>query len=115
MTCFFIDGNHAFEAVLKDYEQWSPLLRDGGVIAFHDVVMGTDPDPAGPAMVAKEYIFDSPLWTEVKLVDSLLVARKIPKQVQNLVFEPGYFLTVQFHRKTKVKGESFKCRGAFKQ
>lgn len=72
----FIDGNHAFEAVLKDYEQWSPLLRPGGMIAFHDVVMGTDPDPAGPAMVAKEYIFDSPLWADVKLVDSLLVARK---------------------------------------
>jgi len=72
----FIDGNHEIEAVVKDYEQWSPLVRPGGLIAFHDVVLDTDPDPPGPAFVAQKYIFDNPLWADVKLVDSLLVARK---------------------------------------
>lgn len=72
----FIDGAHEFDAVLQDYEQWSPLLRPGGTIAFHDVVMENDPDPEGPVMVVKQHIFDNPLWTDVKLIDALLVARK---------------------------------------
>ncbi|HKR21819.1 MAG TPA: class I SAM-dependent methyltransferase [Pyrinomonadaceae bacterium] len=72
----FIDGNHDYEAVLQDYEQWSPLLKTGGTIAFHDVVLGENPDPVGPGQVAKEHIFDSPKWTNVKLVDALLVAQK---------------------------------------
>ena len=72
----FIDGNHDYEAVLQDYEQWSPLIKTGGVIAFHDVVFDPDPDPVGPVKVAKERIYDNPMWSDVRLVDSLLVARK---------------------------------------
>ena len=72
----FIDGNHDYPAVLQDYEQWTPLIKPGGVIAFHDVVFESDPDPAGPAMVVKQHIYDSPMWSNVSLVDSLLVARK---------------------------------------
>ena len=72
----FIDGAHEFEAVFQDYEQWSPLLRPGGMIAFHDVVFGENPDPAGPGMVAKAHIYDNPMWVDVKLIDNLLVARK---------------------------------------
>ena len=72
----FIDGAHEFDAVLQDYEQWSPMLRPGGMIAFHDVVMEDNPDPEGPAMVVKQHIFDNPLWTDVKLIDALLIARK---------------------------------------
>ena len=72
----FIDGNHDYEAVLQDYEQWSPLVKPGGTIAFHDVVLGDNPDPVGPGMVIKEHIFDNPRWTNVKLVDALLVAQK---------------------------------------
>ncbi|MEZ2240849.1 class I SAM-dependent methyltransferase [Microcoleus sp.] len=34
----FIDGSHQFLDVLKDYEQSLPLVKDGGWIAFHDVV-----------------------------------------------------------------------------
>lgn len=72
----FIDGNHDYEAVLQDYEQWSPLIKTGGVIAFHDVVFDPDPDPVGPVMVAKQHIYDNPMWSNVRLVDSLLVAQK---------------------------------------
>jgi predicted O-methyltransferase YrrM len=33
----FIDGNHVAEAVLTDYALYSPFVRDGGLILFHDV------------------------------------------------------------------------------
>lgn len=32
----FIDGDHAYEAVREDIENVLPLLRTGGVLAFHD-------------------------------------------------------------------------------
>jgi predicted O-methyltransferase YrrM len=33
----FIDGDHTFEGVKKDWEMYSPLVRPGGLIVFHDV------------------------------------------------------------------------------
>lgn len=32
----FIDGDHHYEAVKKDFELYSPLVRPGGIVAFHD-------------------------------------------------------------------------------
>jgi len=34
----FIDGDHSYEGVKLDYQMFSPLVRSGGVIAFHDIV-----------------------------------------------------------------------------
>jgi predicted O-methyltransferase YrrM len=36
----FIDGDHTYEGVKKDFEMYSSLVRQGGVIAFHDIVPG---------------------------------------------------------------------------
>ena len=38
----FIDGSHAYESVLKDYEVWAKHLTPGGYLVFHDIF----PDPA---------------------------------------------------------------------
>ena len=35
----FIDGDHSYEGVKKDYELYSPFVRKGGIIAFHDVAV----------------------------------------------------------------------------
>ena len=32
----FIDGDHTREGVRKDYEMYAPLIRVGGIVAFHD-------------------------------------------------------------------------------
>ena len=34
----FIDGDHSYDGVKRDFEMYSPLVRAGGVIAFHDIV-----------------------------------------------------------------------------
>lgn len=34
----FIDGDHTYEGVAQDFADYSPLVRPGGLIAFHDVV-----------------------------------------------------------------------------
>jgi predicted O-methyltransferase YrrM len=33
----FIDGNHMYEYVKRDYEMYSPLVRKEGIVAFHDI------------------------------------------------------------------------------
>jgi predicted O-methyltransferase YrrM len=33
----FIDGDHTYEGVKSDYEMYAPLVRPGGLIAFHDI------------------------------------------------------------------------------
>ncbi len=34
----FIDGDHTYEGVKKDFEMYSPLVRGNGIIALHDIV-----------------------------------------------------------------------------
>jgi len=34
----FIDGNHSFQAVSEDFKNYSPFLKSGGLVGFHDVV-----------------------------------------------------------------------------
>jgi predicted O-methyltransferase YrrM len=38
----FIDGDHSASSVRHDYELYAPLVRPGGLIAFHDIVDGPD-------------------------------------------------------------------------
>jgi len=52
----FIDGDHAYEGVKKDFEMYSPLVRKGGIIAFHDIV------PGPPENVGEVPTF----WNEIK-------------------------------------------------
>ena len=33
----FIDGNHMYEYVKKDFEMYSPLVKKGGIVALHDI------------------------------------------------------------------------------
>jgi len=53
---FFIDGDHSYKGVKKDFEMYSPLVKEGGIIAFHDIVIGT---PETGCEVSK-------FWQEIK-------------------------------------------------
>jgi len=33
----FIDGDHTYAGVQRDFEMYSPLVRSGGIVAFHDI------------------------------------------------------------------------------
>jgi predicted O-methyltransferase YrrM len=35
----FIDGDHTYEGVKRDFELYSPLVKKGGIIAFHDIAV----------------------------------------------------------------------------
>lgn len=57
LDLFFIDGDHTYQGVKKDFENYSGLVRSGGVIAFHDIA-------EHPPEIGCEV---SRLWSEVKL------------------------------------------------
>lgn len=77
----FIDGDHTKEAVLRDYNQWTPFLKVGGILAIHDSRMfrpGGAPFHVGPSEVARDQVYaNSRQWEIVGEAFSLTVARRM--------------------------------------
>ena len=42
LDLLFIDGDHTYEGVRRDWELYGPLVRAGGLVAFHDIVPGSE-------------------------------------------------------------------------
>jgi predicted O-methyltransferase YrrM len=53
----FIDGDHTYDGVRRDFELYSPLVGEGGIIGFHDIAALA---PDGSYGVRR-------LWDELKL------------------------------------------------
>jgi len=53
-----IDGDHSYEGVKKDFEMYSPMVRKGGIIAFHDILPHTHP-------THKKTVGVSKFWKEI--------------------------------------------------
>lgn len=43
IDCLFIDGDHGWDGVVKDWENYNQFVRKDGVIAFHDIVHSKKP------------------------------------------------------------------------
>lgn len=50
----FIDGDHSYEGVKKDFELYAPLVKKNGLIAFHDIVPGSIENVGGVPIFWKE-------------------------------------------------------------
>jgi predicted O-methyltransferase YrrM len=37
LDVLFIDGDHSYDGVRADFEQYAPLVRSGGIVALHDI------------------------------------------------------------------------------
>jgi hypothetical protein len=51
----FVDGDHGYDAVLRDLRAWFPRVRAGGTLAGHDYINNDFP---GVRRAADEYFFD---------------------------------------------------------
>jgi len=71
----FVDGGHALDVVLADYDAWAPQVAAGGVLVFHDVF--EDPRDGGqaPFEVWKRAVA-SGTFTQVSTTGSLRVLRR---------------------------------------
>jgi len=77
----FLDGDHRYNNVKRDYFEWEPKLKVGGLLFMHDSRMHR-PNGAkfheGPSRVADENIFNnSDKWEIVGEAFSLTCARKL--------------------------------------
>lgn len=74
----FIDGDHRFEAVKKDFELYQKKLSKDGVIAIHDAALfdnGWTKADWGPVRLVNEIIIPSGKWKIVEKVDSLVIVK----------------------------------------
>ena len=76
----FIDGDHSWKGIQKDWNDWSKKLRVGGIIALHD----TSASEAFPSFEHQEsikffakVIKDDPFYILLKTVDSMNILQKI--------------------------------------
>ena len=75
----FIDGDHSYGGIKRDWEDWSKKLKPGGIIALHDTSV-PDHDPAisnlGSYKFFNEVINKDPCFKIVKTLDSLNILIK---------------------------------------
>lgn len=69
----FIDGDHSYASVRRDFEEWSPKVKPGGILAFHDVDRTASP---GPRQVIDELVARDRTWERPEQVGSLFVVRR---------------------------------------
>jgi predicted O-methyltransferase YrrM len=55
----FVDGDHTYEGVRRDFADYAPLVHTGGLIAFHDIVPGGPGKHGDPGGVPR-------FWSELK-------------------------------------------------
>lgn len=74
----FIDADHTYEAITRDWNDWSPKLRVGGCIALHNVKKcHNSPYDVGSMRFYQNEIPTFSSYIEVESVDSLVVFRKL--------------------------------------
>lgn len=56
LDLLLVDGDHTYEGARRDFEDYAPLVRPGGLVAFHDIC----PDPVQPALEVPR------LWQELR-------------------------------------------------
>ena len=81
----WIDGDHSYEAVKRDFLLWEPFVIPGGVIALHDTYAWE-----GPRRVVEEVILPSPSFAVIGLVDSITAVKKVAKTAPLTLFRNYY-------------------------
>lgn len=72
----YIDGDHSYAAVRRDYLEWTPFIKPGGFLAMHDVSFDPNYGHPDPIKVAQEFVLGKSGWTDLKMVRHLLIVRK---------------------------------------
>lgn len=69
----FIDGDHSYEAVRRDWNNWTPFVKEGGIIALHDSRSLKYP---GPLKLVQEISAEERAYSKIEEVASLTVFKK---------------------------------------
>ena len=74
VALLWIDGDHRYEQVKRDFLLWEPHVMDGGIIAMHDTIR-----KQGPKRVLWESVFHSDRFQGISIVDNITAARKVSR------------------------------------
>ena len=77
----WIDGDHSYKAVRRDFEQWFPLLATGGWIAFHDTVNRW----YGPTRLVRRLLLTRSDLRSVGVIGTVTFACKAPPSALNRI------------------------------
>ncbi|MGD8834129.1 MAG: class I SAM-dependent methyltransferase [Desulfobacteraceae bacterium] len=72
----FIDGGHAYDTVLTDYEIWSPHIRPNGYLIFHDIYPNPEDGGQAPYQIYQKAI-DSGCFRAFSMTGSLGVLQRV--------------------------------------
>ena len=67
----FIDGSHTYESARNDYKYWEPKLRNGGILAIHDIYDSEDDGGQAPREIYETALREG--FTLKKRVESLVL------------------------------------------
>lgn len=64
LDVLYLDGDHSYQGIRADFEMYSPLVRPGGIVVFHDIV----PDyKTRYGIETSSYVGGVPqFWAEIK-------------------------------------------------
>lgn len=71
----FIDGDHSIEGCRFDYDNYSPKIKSGGFLLFHDYRVGRN--DLGPVWVVNNLVLKSGKFKKVGSYDSLIVFKRL--------------------------------------
>ena len=74
----FIDGDHSYDGLVRDWRAWSPLVAPGGVVCLHDSRSTPERriDDAGSVRATSRVVRTDPAFELVEEIDSLTIVRR---------------------------------------
>jgi predicted O-methyltransferase YrrM len=74
----FIDADHSYEGVKRDWLDWTPKLNVGGIVAMHDSrIAPNSPVPLGSMEFFEREVATNPDYELIDGVDALVVLRRL--------------------------------------
>lgn len=92
INMLWIDGNHEYDFVSKDFELWSKYLMPNGFVIFHDFYL------TGVKEVIYKNILTSNFFKDLVFIDgNLLSAKKtdVPLSIKDKIIKKKFFLTIE--------------------
>lgn len=74
----FIDGDHSYDAVRRDWDDWTPHVVPDGRVALHDALLGADwmTSEFGSARFVQDLLESDRAWRLTASADSLAVLER---------------------------------------
>ena len=74
----FVDGDHSWDGIERDWTDWAPRISTGGIVALHDTWWTQeDPPPLDSYRFFEDVIQPDPRFEQIEAVDSLAVLRRL--------------------------------------